>query len=558
MIWIGSNPTLRRAMSAAPIALAVFGTVAAWAGTAVTSQAGAEARPIPRLVHTGTAYHLVLDGQPFLLLGGQALNESAENTEGMERVWKALTRVHANAAIVPIWWKLIEPEPGRFDFSQLDMIINGARRNGLRLVILWFGTWKNGEIDYAPDWIKSDRITYPRAIGFKGEELNTLSPFGDATRQADIRAFTAVMRHIREIDAAQRTVIMMQVENEPGLIGTDRDYLAQANELFNTGVPAELMAYLAQHRKDLTPTMGQTWGRAKFRSSGTWTEVFGPIAAEAFSAWHIARYTDAVAMAGKQVYPLPMYANAWLIEPHGERPGRWPSGGPTEHVIDIWKAAAPVLDFIAPDIYYPKFYDNATPYVRGDNPLFVPEVNFQPFFGAFAFMTFAMFDGFGFSPYGIEDGVDKQGWDVRAGEFEDTYRVLRPLLPLIARRRYQGKMHAVLQGIGPGEDWAHAVHLDRDTLAAMVEFTVPFDPIKGRGRGIVIELAPDDYVIAGAGFNVNFRELVGPLRDSQLLSLEEGTFEGDRWVSHKRLNGDELHVSLPAKAAILRARLDRR
>ena len=529
------------------------------AGAAAASAAPGAARPIPRIEHVGAAYHLMVDGRPFLLLGGQCLNENAVKPEDLERVWKALVGIHANAAVIPVWWKLIEPQPGQFDFGQVDRIINGARRNGLRLVLLWFGTWKNGDMDYTPDWVKNDRATHKRAIGLSGEECYTITPFSEATRQADIRALTAVLRHIREIDETERTVIMMQVENEPGLMGTDRDHSEQANRLFEGPVPAELMSYLVKHRDRVSDSMRAQWAKTKFRPSGTWSEVFGRMAPEAFDAWYIAHYIDAVAAAGKEVHPLPMYANAWLIEPHAERPGRYPSGGPTDHVIDIWKAAAPHLDLIAPDIYYPKYYDNAAPYRRPDNPLFVPEVNFQPFFGALAFMTFADFDGLCFSPYGIEEGVEKpQVWSARAAEFEDTYRVLTPLLPLIARHQYQGKMHSIIQGVSPGEDWAHDIHLGGEKVAALVEFTVPFNPVASRGRGMIIELAPDDYIIAGAGFKLTFRELTGPLRDAQLLSLEEGTFEGDRWVCHRRLNGDELNVSLPPKAKILRARLVRR
>ncbi|UCH32994.1 MAG: DUF5597 domain-containing protein [Armatimonadota bacterium] len=536
------------------VALCVCAACAAPASAGETSGA---ALPIPRLEHSDAAYHLMVDGNPFLILGGQALNKSAVKDEDLEGVWKALTAIHANTAIVPLHWRVIEPEPGQFDFRVLDSIVNGARRNGLRLVLLWFGTYKNGEMDYTPDWMKNDRATYARAIGFRGEQLNTMSPLCEAALDADIRAFTAVMRHLLETDRNHRTVIMVQVENEPGLIGTDRDHSEQATRLFESDVPSELMAYLGQHRDDLTASLRSAWSESEFRSSGTWTEVFGDFAAEAFSAWHIARYTDRVAAAGREVYALPMYANAWVIEPHGERAGRWPSGGPTEHVLDIWKAAAPHLDLIAPDIYYPKFYDDAVPYARPDNPLFVPEVNFMPFFGAHAFMTFATFDGLGIAPYGIDAGVDNQGWEIIAAEFEDTYRVLRPLLPVIARHRYMGKMHAIIQGISPGEDWAHDVHLADETVAALVEFTVQLDVERGRGRGLIIELAPDDYVIAGAGFNVTFRELQGPLRDTQLLSLEEGTFEDGQWVRHRRLNGDELHVRLPAKAKILRVRLAR-
>jgi hypothetical protein len=527
---------------------------------AATERSAAQSgRPIPRLEHTGARYDLMVDGRPFLILGGQAMNEGVVKPEDRARIFQALAGVHANTGIVPIHWGIIEPQPGTFDFTMVDDLINHARRSGVRLVLLWFGTWKNGEMAYTPQWLKDDRATYRRAIGFKGEELQTITPLSEAARKADIRAFSALMRHIREIDEAQRTVIMMQVENEPGLIGTDRDYSEASDRLFNAQVPTELMSYLHKHRSGLTLSLRAQLSRCGFRRSGTWSQVFGDFAPEAFSAWHIARYIDAVAVAGKEVYPLPMYVNAWLIEPHAERPGRYPSGGPTPHVLDIWKAAAPHVDLIAPDIYYPKFYDYALPYDRPDNPLFVPEVNFMPFFGAHAFMTFATFNGLAFAPYAIDEGVGSQGWSFRSAEFEDSYRVLTPLLAVIARYRNTGKMHAVIQGVSPGENYpALDIHLSGETVAAMVEFTVPLSLEKGRARGIIIELAPRDYIIAGAGFRVTFRELEGPLRDSQILSLEEGTFERGKWVPTKRLNGDELNVSLPPKAKIVRVRLEPR
>jgi len=500
----------------------------------------------------------MVDDRPFLALAGQANNSSATNAEDIERVCKSVAGIHGNTLIIPTYWELIEPQPGKFDFHLVDEVVNAARRHGLRLVLSWFATWKNGEMNYAPEWVKRDRGKYRRVVGMRGEEMNVISPLSRATRDADARAFSAMMRHIREIDEAHRTVLMMQVENEPGLLGgTDRDYSKEANRLFNAAVPAELMSYLKQRRDHLTVGLRQQWSQAKFRSSGTWAQVFGRMAPEAFSAWHIARYVDAVAAAGKQAYALPMYANAWLIEPHTERPGRWPSGGPTEHVLDIWKAGAPHLDLIAPDIYYPKYYDSAAVYTRPDNPLFVPEVNPLPFFGALAFMTFCEFNGICFSPFGIDGAVEGDAVSPNFAEFEDTYRVLAPLLPMIARYQYTGKLHSVIQGVSRGENWALDIHLGGDKVAALVEFTMMFNPERGRGGGLILELAPDDYVVAGRGFKINFRELEGPLRDSQLLSVEEGTFEGEKWVPTKRLAGEDLRVSLPQQSKILRVRLAR-
>jgi len=510
--------------------------------------------PLPHLDRAGNQYHLLVDGKPFLMLGGQAHNSSASVAQDLEPFWKSLVGIHANTAEVPLYWELLEPQPGKYDFHLVDEIVAGARRNGLRLVFLWFGTWKNGNMDYTPEWLKRDHTTYKRVVGAGGEEMWIISPLCDRARDADARAFRALMEHIRNIDTTERTVIMVQVENETGLFGTDRDYSEEATRLFHGPVPAELMAYLGKNRDNLASSLRAAWAGTNFRAAGTWTEVFGELAAEAFSAWHVARYVEVVAAAGKQAYPLPLYVNNWLVEGSATRAGDWPSGGPTIHVLDIWKAAAPHIDILAPDIYYPKFFDAAAQFTRPDNPLFVPETNSLPYFAANALLTFAYFNGIGFSPFGIDNFVENGAVAPQAAELEDLYRVLRPLLPVIARYQYTGKLHPLLQGIAQGEEWAYGVPLG-GKLAASVEFTAKYDPEKGRGQGLIVELGTDDFVVAGSGFKCGFRELEGPPRDAPILSLEEGTFEGEHWVPARRLNGDELHVQLPEQSKILRVRL---
>ena len=362
-----------------------------------------------------------------------------------------------------------------------------------------------------------------------------------------------MLQHVKSVDQAERTVVMVQVENEPGMVGTDRDYSEAANRLFDGPVPKELLSFLEDHRQQLSAPMAKVWNKSP--RSGNWKQVFGDLAPESFSAWLVSNYVNAVADAGKHEYPLPMYVNVWLIE-GVERAGRWPSGGATVDVFDIWKAAAPAIDVLAPDIYYPKFYDVAAQYSRPDNPLFVPETNFNPYFVGFAYVTFGYFNGIGFSPFGIDD-VQKGGTAALIGVgFEDTYRVLRPLLPLISRYQYTGKLHPILQGLANGEDWKESMRVG-DRLAANIDFTATFDPEKGRACGMIIELASDDFVVMGTGFDVTFREMEGPLRDAQLISIEEGTFQGDQWVPSRRLNGDERHVSLPGRSTVLRVRVSR-
>ncbi len=517
----------------------------------VAGIAQSAARSIPKIEKTGSSFRFVVDGNPYLMLSGQVHNSSNSNPDDLGKALDVLASWHANTAEVPLYWEAIEPQPGQFDFRSVDVAIEAARKRELRLVFLWFGTWKNGESHYTPEWVKRDKHKYVRVVGSRGEETEIISTLCHAAMEADSHAFAAVMQHIKSIDETERTVLMMQVENEPGLFGTDRDYSEAANHLYDAPVPKELLSYLEAHRQQLSTPMAEVWSKSP--KSGSWKQVFGELAPESFSAWLVSNYVNAVATAGKHEYPLPMYVNVWLIE-GVERAGRWPSGGATVDALDIWKAAAPSIDILAPDIYYPKFYDVAAQYTRPDNPLFVPETNFNPYFVGFAYTTFGSFNGIGFSPFGIDD-VQKGGTGAAIGAaFQDTYSVLRPLLPLISRYQYTGKLHPILQGLGNGEDWKESIRVGNG-LAANIDFTAAFDPAKGRACGMIIELGPDDFVVMGTGFDVTFREIEGPLRDAQLISIEEGTFQGEQWMPSRRLNGDERHVSLPDKSTVLRVRV---
>jgi hypothetical protein len=510
-------------------------------------------KPIPAIQKNGESYRLLVDGAPYLMLSGQVHNSDTSNAEDLNKALDVLAGWHANAAEVPIYWEAIEPKEGQFDFSSVDLSLEAARKRDLHLVFLWFGTWKNGESHYVPEWVKRDKQKYARVKGSHGEETEIVSPLCHAAMDADSRAFAALMRHIKSVDEAQRTVLMMQVENEPGQLGTDRDYSDAANRSFDQPVPKELLSSLESHRQQLSAPMARVWNKSP--KSGNWKQVFDDLAPESFSAWMISSYVNTVAAAGKHEYPLPMYVNVWLIE-GVERAGRWPSGGATVNTFDIWKAAAPSIDILAPDIYYPKFFDVANQYTRPDNPLFVPETNFNPYFIGFAYTTFGYFNGIGFSPFGIDNVMRSTEGAAIGAMFEDTYRVLRPMLPLIARYQYTGKLHPVLQGLANGEDWKQSIRVG-DRLAANIDFTASFDPAKGRASGMIIELAPDDFIVMGTGFDVTFRELDGPLRDAQLISIDEGTFQGQQWVPTRRLNGDERHVSLPDRSTILRVRVAR-
>jgi beta-galactosidase GanA len=328
---------------------------------------------IPHLRKQGTATQLIVDGQPFLALGGELSNSSATSVEYMKAVWPRLVaQTNLNTVLAGVSWNQIEPREGKFDFSVLDGVIQGARSHNMRLVLLWFATWKNGLSSYPPDWVKSDFDRFPRArmVGDHTPwpvfgttrtpvtgplNIELLSPFGDATRDADARAFAALMRHIKAVDGQQHTVIMIQVENEVGMQGDTRDRSPLAGKAFAAPVPKELMDYLQQHKDTLIPALRQVWEAAGFKTSGAWEEVFGKgrPADEIFMAWNFARYVNRVVEAGKAEYPIPMITNC-PQDGFGKAPaplhGGGQSGGPMPDAMDVWRAGAPRIDLFAADL----------------------------------------------------------------------------------------------------------------------------------------------------------------------------------------------------------------
>src|SRR5690606_16118944 len=305
----------------------------------------------------------MVDGAPFLILGAQT-NNSSNYPAMLPKVWPAVEKMRANTLVIPIAWEQVEPREGHFDFSFVDVLVEEARDRELRLVLLWFGTWKNNGPNYTPEWVKLENRRFPRVIKANGDTLNSLSPHFSSTLEADKKAFVQLMRHLKAMDK-RRTVIMVQVQNEVGTYGSPRDYSEAAEALFREDVPTELLRDLGKR-------------------AGNWRSVFGEDADEYFHAWHIARYCDELAEAGKGEYPLPMYVNVALRHPvNPGKAGDYASGGPTDNVILVWKSAAPHIDMISPDIY---FRDHRTVtrvmdlYRRADNPLYISEIgNDQPY-----------------------------------------------------------------------------------------------------------------------------------------------------------------------------------
>ena len=278
----------------------------------------AQAPAVPHLRKQGSATQLVVDGRPFLVRGGELGNSSASNLEYLAPHWDRLRALGLNTILAPVSWDLLEPDEGKFDFTLVDGLVAGARTHDLRLVLLWFGSWKNSMSCYAPGWVKKDQRRFPRAVDASGRASRSSPRFRRRLRDADARAFGALMKHLRAIDGDRHTVLMVQVENEIGMIPSARDHSEQASRLFAGAVPGELMTYLVDHAESLAPELRATWLAAGAKRAGTWTDVFGPgdAAEEIFMAWHFARFTDRVAAAGKAEYPLPMFLNA-ALDPSG-------------------------------------------------------------------------------------------------------------------------------------------------------------------------------------------------------------------------------------------------
>ena len=506
----------------------------------------------PKLVQKDGRYALMVDGRPYLILGGQIHNSSAWPIE-LPQVWESITALHANTVEAPVYWEQLEPQEGRFDFDNVDRIVEGARSRNLRVVLLWFGTWKNGNMHYSPAWVKTDIKRFPRVIRPDGEPIDVLSALSRNTLEADKTAFVALMRHLKQIDSEQHTVLLIQVENESGNIGSVRDNSTEANRKFAGTVPSDLLA-------------------AAHKQPGTWNEVFAADADEIFQFYYQAKYINEVAAAGKAEFPIPYYLNVWLDYPAAELPQRrldlpgigYPSGGAVQKLVGLWRALAPSIDMIGPDIYADdsQFYrETVRVYHRPDNPLWIPETGRGDSFGKFLF--YALGDGaIGFSPF----GVDQSGWNIFGDEpwhaHARNFTLIAPMSREIAQLEFDGKLKTAVEE--PGQT---AQEVDFDQWQATVAFGFP-QPDGRRAPGtkdahaaaLIAQLGPDEFLVTGVDASINFH-LPGklPWMRSEIITAEQGAYQNGEWKLQKLWNGDEIDRGLCFydKPEVVRVRLGR-
>jgi hypothetical protein len=493
---------------------------------------------IPHLQKTGNKTQLIVSQKPFLIRGGELGNSSATSMESMESIWSKLTDMNLNTVLTPIYWELIEPQEGKFDFQLVDDLILRARKENLKLVFLWFGSWKNSMSSHAPEWVKLNQKKYPRVKDDTNKSHEILTPFSENNLQADLNAFKKLMTHIKDFDQKDQTVIMVQVENEIGMLPTARDYHALANAAFQKPVPEELIKYLERNKQKLVPEFLEIWKKNGFKTKGNWEEIFGKglHTDEIFMAWYFSKFTNIVAKAGKDAYSIPMFVNAALNAPE-KKPGQYPSAGPLPHIMDVWKAAGNSIDFLAPDFYNPLFKQWNDLFTRQGDPLFIPEHRFDetaPFKGLYAI---GHYEAIGFSPFSIESVAD--GKKEPLGKI---YDLVQQLTPTIEVNKGQGKIDGVL--------------LDKENNTQIIkmgdyEFTFKHDYTLNWSDGakaetwpmssaIIIEIAKDEFYISGSGIVVTFKSLKENL-NAGILKTDQGKFENENWKTIRHFNGDQTH-----------------
>jgi Domain of unknown function (DUF5597)/Glycosyl hydrolases family 35 len=495
---------------------------------------------IPHLAKKGTATQLIVEGKPFLVLGGELGNSTATTTQNMQLVWGKLKAMNLNTVLIPVYWELIESEEGKFDFSLYQEILVEARKNDLKIVFLWFGTWKNSMSSHVPAWVKLNQEKFPRSKDESGKSQEILSCFSENVLQADLMAFENLMRFIKDFDAQQQTVIMVQVENEIGMLPSSRDYQNLANDAFNKDVPTELIEYLQKNKENLVPELLNSWKENGYKKLGIWEEVFGKGLAtdELFMAYFYSKFTNKIAEVGKQTYNLPMFVNGALNRT-GKEPGQYPSAGPLPHLMDVWKAAGTAIDFLAPDFYNPDFKHWCDLYTRQSDPIFIPEHAFDNTVAAKSLFAIANYEAIGFSPFSIESS--EKPADEPLGKM---YQLIKELTPLITKYQGQNKIEGVLLSKANPET---IIRLGKYELTCKHDYTLSWTAGAKTdnwqlGSAIIIQTGEDEFYIAGTGVVVTFKHQSNKEDiNVGLLKVDEGKFENNNWKIIRHLNGDQTH-----------------
>ena len=504
----------------------------------------------PHLEKRGNTTQLIVQGEPWLALGCELGNSTSSSRDYLLPYWQKLKDAGVNTVLAVVSWEQTEPSEGQFDFTVVDDLLADARSNDMKLVLLWFGSWKNGITSYTPTWVKKDTKRFPLAQTPEGKPLPILTTLGEETCKADGKAFAALMRHLKDVDSQQQTVIMIQIENEVGLHGHPRDYCPLAETAYHAPVPKALTDWLTAHRDQLLPETLSAWQANGFKTSGTWEEVFGKNdrTAEIFMAWNYASYMNSIAAAGKAEYPLPTFVNAWIVQPEDTRPGNYPSGGPQAQNHDIWRAAAPHIDILSPDIYLNDFPQQLALYTRAGNPVFVPESRSGQNGAANAAYAIGAMGAIGYSPFGFERNCD----DDTNATFRDFYRKAGCIARQILSAQAEGRIGAAwLKGDNPMKVKDEIILGDVRIQCELVSSGMrnggapqltggTYDP---EAIGYVVAIRQEEgFLFLGSNVRVTFLPADGKGYVG-LAKVTEGVFDQQgQWKEGRWLNGDEIQL----------------
>ncbi len=520
---------------------------------------------IPAIEKKDGVWKLLVDGKPIILLAGEVHNSSSSSLSYMEQVWEQGKQLGLNCLLLPITWELLEPDEGRFDFSLVDGLIEQARAHGMKIGFLWFGTWKNAQSTYAPEWVKRDVNRFRRAELEKGKHYITVKKFYnlaysplsylcEETMRADAKAFAALMAEIRRVDSEEHTVLTVQVENETGLMAAARDHSDQADALFYANVPADFADYMRTHTDTMVPEVREAVLNSG--EKGNWEEMYGAQAEELFSAYYTARYVNTVAAAGKAEYPLPMSVNCWLNR-DGAAAGVYPSGGPISKVREVWNFCAPSIDLYAPDIYLPDFQGICEEYTRRGEPLYIPECPTHSYAASRNLLCVGKYHAMCYSPFGIEDmgqplnpsqmalfGADASDPALAKSQDVETYSQINHLLGGMMDKLLSRYGTEYLDAASGEFEPEHAFHMDG------VELRAKFTQQEG-GCLILRERAQEFYILAHHTW-LHVLSDQPELPGLDVLAFEEGRFEDGVWQRRRRLNGDEVVANtFTAEAPVL-------
>ena len=506
-----------------------------------TQKLNSKQHQIPHLIKQGKTTQLIVEDKPFLILGGELGNSSFTSLEYMAPVWPKLKTMNLNTVLAPIYWELIEPVEGKFDFELLDKLVKEARNYNLKIVFLWFGSWKNSMSSHAPSWVKKDQVRFPRIKDDKGVSHEILSPLNDNNLQADLIAYQALLKHLKEFDGNDQTVIMIQTENEIGMLPSARDHSVPAEDKFHENVPIELMNYLGKNKENLVPEFREVWAKNGFKDSGTWEDVFGTglQTDEIFMAWYYSKYTNAIAEAGKSEYPLPMYVNAALNFPNSKPGINYPSGGPLPHLMDIWKAGGPSIDFLSPDFYFPDLKHWCDLYYRQGNSLFIPEHRFDNTVAAKAAFSIGHYESIGFSPFSVESSTTPENEPLGK-----MYQIIDQMIPIITAHQGHNKIEGVLLD---KQNQESVFQLGDYEFKVRHSYTLGYENDSkndtwNMAGAIFVQVSDDEFYVVGSGIVITFRNLSKPSLNVGILKVDQGKFEnGKEWKVIRHLNGDQTH-----------------